>query len=101
MLLNPDTGAVILTKEVFGVLFFEGPWPWRARTIWNDHSRFSSTYFRSYEGQSRPETTAEYFSCFFGLSAGFYFTGDSAFRDAAGDYVITGVSRQRNGRAYT
>ena len=53
-----------------GRLCIKFPWPSMARTIWGDHKRFKETYFSAFEG--------------------YYFSGDGALRDAAGQYRITG-----------
>ncbi|MDB4985112.1 MAG: acetate/CoA ligase, partial [Myxococcaceae bacterium] len=53
-----------------GLLCLDQPWPGQARTVWQDHARFVSTYFSQMPG--------------------LYFTGDGARRDADGDYWITG-----------
>lgn len=61
-------------KEILGPsegnLVIKESWPGQARTIWKDHERFIQTYFSTYPG--------------------YYFTGDGARRDEAGDYWITG-----------
>lgn len=61
-------------KEILGPsegnLVIKESWPGQARTIWEDHERFIQTYFSTYPG--------------------YYFTGDGAKRDEAGDYWITG-----------
>ena len=44
-----------------GLLAITKPWPSIARTVWGDHQRYLTTYFRPYPG--------------------YYFTGDSAARD--------------------
>jgi acetyl-CoA synthetase len=56
--------------EAEGRLCFKRPWPGIARTTWGDHQRFINTYFSTFPG--------------------YYFTGDSARRDAQGFYRITG-----------
>jgi len=53
-----------------GLLFISHPWPGQARTIWEDHERFVSTYFSE--------------------SPGLYFTGDGCRRDERGYHWITG-----------
>jgi len=53
-----------------GLLCLDQPWPGQARTVWQDHERFVSTYFSQLPG--------------------LYFTGDGARRDEDGDYWITG-----------
>lgn len=53
-----------------GNLAMKFPWPSIARTIYNDHQRYKDVYFSTYTGM--------------------YFTGDGAYRDATGNYRITG-----------
>ena len=53
-----------------GRLAIKAPWPSMARTIFGDHKRYKETYFSTYKGM--------------------YFTGDGAYRDATGNYRITG-----------
>ena len=53
-----------------GRLAIRAPWPSIARTIYGDHKRYRDTYFSTYPGK--------------------YFTGDGAYRDATGNYRITG-----------
>lgn len=53
-----------------GRLAMKAPWPSIARTIYGDHQRYKDTYFSAYENM--------------------YFTGDGAYRDASGNYRITG-----------
>jgi acetyl-CoA synthetase len=53
-----------------GRLVMKAPWPSIARTIYGDHQRYKDTYFSTYPGA--------------------YFTGDGAYRDASGNYRITG-----------
>lgn len=53
-----------------GVLCLATSWPGQARTLYGDHERFISTYFKAYPG--------------------YYFTGDGARRDDEGFYWITG-----------
>jgi acetyl-CoA synthetase len=48
----------------------KAPWPSIARTIYGDHQRYKDTYFSTYKNM--------------------YFTGDGAYRDASGNYRITG-----------
>jgi len=55
---------------VSGNLCIQFPWPGMLRTTWGDHERFKQTYFSTYEN--------------------LYFTGDGSYRDAAGNYRITG-----------
>lgn len=53
-----------------GRLAIKAPWPSMARTIFGDHKRYKETYFSTYKNM--------------------YFTGDGAYRDATGNYRITG-----------
>jgi acetyl-CoA synthetase len=53
-----------------GRLAMKAPWPSIARTIYGDHQRYKDTYFSTYDNM--------------------YFTGDGAYRDASGNYRITG-----------
>ncbi|MCD6596268.1 MAG: acetate--CoA ligase, partial [Bacteroidales bacterium] len=53
-----------------GRLVMKAPWPSIARTIYGDHKRYKETYFSTYKNM--------------------YFTGDGAYRDASGNYRITG-----------
>lgn len=53
-----------------GRLAMKAPWPSIARTIYGDHQRYKDTYFSTYKNM--------------------YFTGDGAYRDASGNYRITG-----------
>ncbi len=55
-----------------GYLVIKHPWPGMARTIWGDPSRYRMTYWSDFESQ------------------GWYFTGDSARRDADGYFWIIG-----------
>ncbi len=57
-------------KVAEGKLTIKAPWPAIARTIWNNHQRYKETYFSAYPG--------------------YYFSGDGAYRDAVGNYRITG-----------
>lgn len=61
-----ETGETIVS----GNLCIGFPWPGILRTTYGDHERFKQTYFSTYENK--------------------YFTGDGCFRDAAGNYRITG-----------
>jgi acetyl-CoA synthetase len=53
-----------------GNLCIKFPWPGMIRTTYGDHERCRTNYFATYEN--------------------LYFTGDGCFRDAAGNYRITG-----------
>lgn len=64
-----EQGQEILS-EGEGLLMIKRPWPGMMRTVFGDHQRFMETYLTPYPG--------------------YYFTGDSALRDADGDYRISG-----------
>jgi acetyl-CoA synthetase len=70
VLLDPQSGAVLEGNDVRGMLCIRTPWPGIARTVFNDHQRYLSTYMNPYPG--------------------FYFTGDGAHRDQDGYLWITG-----------
>ena len=53
-----------------GRLAMKAPWPSIARTIYGDHERYRQTYFSTFNNM--------------------YFTGDGAYRDASGNFRITG-----------
>jgi acetyl-CoA synthetase len=55
---------------VSGNLCIRFPWPGILRTTYGDHERFKQNYFATYKNQ--------------------YFTGDGCYRDAEGNYRITG-----------
>ncbi|HET8838321.1 MAG TPA: acetate--CoA ligase [Flavobacteriaceae bacterium] len=57
-------------QKAEGVLAFKFPWPAMARTIWNNHERYKKVYFSAFKNM--------------------YFSGDGAYRDASGNYRITG-----------
>lgn len=57
-------------EKADGRLAIKFPWPSIARTIYGDHERFKEVYFSTYKNK--------------------YFTGDGAYRDATGNYRITG-----------
>ncbi len=57
-------------EKADGRLAIKFPWPSMARTIYGDHERFKQVYFSAYKNM--------------------YFTGDGAYRDATGNYRITG-----------
>eukprot|EP01104_Vermistella_antarctica_P014712 TRINITY_DN4684_c0_g1_i1.p1 TRINITY_DN4684_c0_g1~~TRINITY_DN4684_c0_g1_i1.p1 ORF type:complete len:673 (-),score=162.38 TRINITY_DN4684_c0_g1_i1:265-2283(-) len=69
-LLDAKTGVEIEGNSCKGVLVFKRPWPSVARTIFNDHQRYLTTYTRQY--------------------AGYYLTGDGCERDSDGYHWITG-----------
>jgi len=68
VVLDPQTGEVIEGNDVEGVLAIRKPWPGMARTCLGDHQRYMSTYFTQYPG--------------------FYFTGDTVYRDEDGEYDL-------------
>lgn len=70
VLLDPQTGKELGGMDVEGVLAMRKPWPSIARTILKDHQRFLDTYMRPYPG--------------------YFFTGDSAYRDHDGYIWIRG-----------
>ncbi len=57
-------------EKAEGRLAVKFPWPSMARTVYGDHQRYKETYFSTFPG--------------------YYFTGDGAYRDAMGNYRITG-----------
>ncbi len=59
-----------LSGEAVGNLVIKQSWPSQIRTVYGDHQRCVDTYFTTYPG--------------------YYFTGDSARRDADGFYWVTG-----------
>lgn len=69
VLLDPS-GNEIAENEQEGYLCIRFPWPSMLRTTYGDHERCRTTYFSHYKG--------------------YYFTGDSAKRDANGMYRIIG-----------
>jgi acetyl-CoA synthetase len=69
-LLDPHTGEELKGNGVSGVLTVKHPWPSMARTVYGDHDRYLSTYFRPYKG--------------------YFLTGDSAERDSMGYIWIKG-----------
>ncbi|MCG6863525.1 MAG: acetate--CoA ligase [Chromatiaceae bacterium] len=68
-LVDPTDGT-LLEGAAEGALVITRPWPAIMRTVYGDHARFVTTYFKQY--------------------AGCYFTGDGARRDEDGYYWITG-----------
>jgi acetyl-CoA synthetase len=70
--LMDDEGEEIpnTSEPVEGRLAIKFPWPSIARTIYGDHQRYKEVYFSTFENK--------------------YFTGDGAYRDATGNYRITG-----------
>lgn len=70
VVLDAQTGQVIEGNDVEGVLAIRQPWPGMARTCLGDHQRFMATYLNQYPG--------------------YYFTGDTVFRDKDGFIFVTG-----------
>ncbi|XP_078260791.1 acetyl-coenzyme A synthetase 2-like, mitochondrial [Rhinoraja longicauda] len=68
--LMDEKGDVLEGNDVTGALCITKPWPGMARTIYGDHERFLTAYFKNYPG------------C--------YFTGDGGYRSKEGYYQITG-----------
>ncbi len=71
--LMDENGKEVIQKSMEpseGRLAMKAPWPSIARTIYGDHQRYKDTYFSTYKNM--------------------YFTGDGAYRDASGNYRITG-----------
>lgn len=68
--LMDETGNEIKELNADGRLAIKFPWPSIARTIYGDHQRYKEVYFSAFENM--------------------YFTGDGAYRDATGNYRITG-----------
>jgi acetyl-CoA synthetase len=69
-LLVDENGKVIEGNDVSGNLCIQSPWPGMLRTTYGDHERCRQTYFSTYKD--------------------LYFTGDGCYRDADGNYRITG-----------
>jgi acetyl-CoA synthetase len=65
-----DGEGRVLEGVAEGNLVIADSWPGQMRTVYGDHERFISTYFKTFAGK--------------------YFTGDGAKRDADGYYWITG-----------
>ncbi|MBN9483977.1 MAG: acetate--CoA ligase [Bacteroidetes bacterium 43-93] len=65
-----EQGNEITGKDVSGNLCIKFPWPSILRTTYGDHERCRTNYFATYPG--------------------LYFTGDGCYRDADGNYRITG-----------
>ena len=65
-----DSEGNELEGEATGNLVIKQSWPSQIRTVYGDHQRCVDTYFTAYPG--------------------YYFTGDSARRDADGYYWVTG-----------
>ncbi len=69
-LLMDEKGEEIIGNDVSGNLCIRSPWPGILRTTYGDHERCKTNYFTAYPG--------------------LYFTGDGCYRDAEGNYRITG-----------
>lgn len=69
-ILVDEQGNEILGNDVSGNLCIKAPWPSIIRTTYGDHERCRTNYFATYPG--------------------LYFTGDGCYRDADGNYRITG-----------
>lgn len=65
-----ENGKEVEGNDVSGNLCIKFPWPGILRTTYGDHERFRTNYFATYEN--------------------LYFTGDGCYRDAQGNYRITG-----------
>ena len=65
-----ENGEEITGNDVSGNLCIKHPWPSIIRTTYGDHERCRTTYFSTYKDM--------------------YFTGDGCYRDADGNYRITG-----------
>lgn len=65
-----EQGNEVLGNEVSGNLCIKFPWPAMIRSTYNDHERCRTNYFTTYPN--------------------LYFTGDGCYRDADGNYRITG-----------
>ena len=70
LLLVDEQGKEITDHDVSGNLCIKFPWPSIIRTTYGDHERCRLNYFSTYKG--------------------LYFTGDGCYRDAEGNYRITG-----------
>ena len=69
-MLVDEKGEEITGNNVNGNLCIRFPWPGMIRTTYGDHERCRTNYFATYEN--------------------LYFTGDGCYRDADGNYRITG-----------
>ncbi|KAK8629034.1 hypothetical protein V6N13_077893 [Hibiscus sabdariffa] len=65
-----DENGNEIDGECSGYLCVKGSWPGAFRTLYGDHERYETTYFRSFPG--------------------YYFTGDGCSRDKDGYYWLTG-----------
>ena len=66
-----ESGATVTDPAQGGYLVIKQPWPAMLRTIWGDNARYLKTYWEKFGNR-------------------FYVAGDSAHRDAGGDYWIMG-----------
>lgn len=69
-ILVDENGNEITGNDVSGNLCIKQPWPSMIRTTYGDHERCRTNYFATYPN--------------------LYFTGDGCYRDAEGNYRITG-----------
>ncbi|MDI9320658.1 MAG: acetate--CoA ligase [Phycisphaerales bacterium] len=69
-ILVDENSKEIEGNEVSGNLCIRFPWPGILRTTYGDHERYRTNYFAPYDN--------------------LYFTGDGCYRDAEGNYRITG-----------
>ena len=69
-ILVDENGSEVTGNDVSGNLCIKFPWPSIIRTTYGDHERCRTNYFATYPG--------------------LYFTGDGCYRDAQGNYRITG-----------
>ena len=70
VVLDPHNAHELEGPQVRGVMAIRQPWPGMARTCLGDHERYMTNYFKPYKG--------------------FYFTGDSVYRDQDGYHFIIG-----------
>lgn len=70
VVLDPLNGHEVEGGNVKGVMGIRQPWPGMARTCLGDHDRYMTIYFKPYKG--------------------YYFTGDSVYRDQDGYHFIMG-----------
>jgi len=70
VVLDATTGVILEENDIEGVLAIRQPWPGMARTCLGDHRRYMSTYLDPYPG--------------------YYFTGDTVYRDKDGFIFVTG-----------
>lgn len=70
VVLDAQTGEPVEGNNVEGVLAIKQPWPGMARTCLGDHERYMTTYLKPYPG--------------------YYFTGDTVYKDKDGFLFITG-----------